>query len=119
MRRSRKGGILLEGLVALSIAFTVGFALSTSLLGARKFLSQGQDDRHAIDILTSALAETHDNPSHKEGQVTVEGRNFEWKAVRRKQVGFQEIEVTVFWKDPQERTHQVSNSRVYRDGTTT
>ncbi|MBS2040817.1 hypothetical protein JST97_37870 [bacterium] len=115
MRRIRKGGILLEGIVALSIAFTVGFALSGSLLNARKFLSQGQDTNQALDVLTVALAEAHTDLSKNSGQASVDGRTFDWKAVRRRGTGFTEIEVTVFWKDSQSRPHQVSNARIYRE----
>ena len=111
MRKPVKGGLLLEGIIALAVAFTVGFALSGSLLNARKLLSQGQEANLAQDVLQIALVQARTQTT---GSQVVDGHTFNWKAVRREDPAFTVVEVTVFWVDARQRTHQLSNARIYR-----
>ena len=113
---NRRGGMPLEGIIALAIAYTVGFALSGCLLSARRLLIQGQDDRHALCVMEVALQAAHQNPRLNSGQMTLAQRDFDWKAARRAGQGFREIEVTVFWKDEHQKLHHVSNARIFREG---
>lgn len=111
VRKAVRGGLLLEGIVALAVAFTVGFALSGSLLNARKLLTQGQEAQLAQDVLQIALVQARTQTT---GSQTLNGHVFNWKAVQRQQPAFTEVEVTVFWVDNRQRSHQLSNSRIYR-----
>ena len=114
MQKKRSASLLLEGIIALSLVFTVGFALSESLLQARKLLKHGQDSALALEVLETALAKAHLDPQTSKGLTRVAKTAYEWKALRRKQTGLEEIEVTVFWRDDKNRPQQVSNLRCYR-----
>jgi len=61
-----------------------------------------------------ALAKAHSDPQISRGLTEVAKTAYEWKALRRKQSGLEEIEVTVFWRDAKSRPQQVSNLRCYR-----
>ena len=115
MRKSESGGLLLEGIIALAVAFTVGFALSGSLLNARKLLTQGQEANLAQEVLQTALVQGR---SQATGSQTWNGCVFNWKAVRRENPAFTEVEATVFWVDNRQRNHQLSNVRVFRKAET-
>lgn len=111
-----RGAFLLEGLIALFLAFTVGFALTTSLLQTRKLLRAGQDDSLALDVMGYVFRQASVYPFPDKGDLEAGGRHFHWTATRRVQPGgWLELEATVFWKDSYDRPRSVNHIRSFRD----
>ena len=97
---SRRGSFLLEGIVSLSVALTVGLALLSMLVSLYRLEGRSSDDQLAQGVLDSALAETLESTAP-----TTTGRQqagdvlYSWRGGWSKQAGNVRVAtVTVSWK---------------------